>query len=163
MERIPETILEDSRRSSRMVLIPQGAVRVGLSSHARELVQARILSRTKNKDLDEERTRKYLKNESPERTFFLSDFYMDQSEVTNRQYLQYARQSGRDDSKCSHVSRLSRPDASVVCVSWNEAQAFCRFYGMELPSEIQFEKAVRGTPENTQKPWHTRPQMSGTR
>jgi len=90
--------------------------------------------------------------EKPVHTVYLNDFYIDKYEVTNALYKACvdagACQPPDKTGSFTRSSYFGDPEFDnypVVFVSWEEAQAYCQWRGMKLPTEAQWEKAARGT------------------
>lgn len=89
-------------------------------------------------------------DEQPQRTLNLSSFMIDKYEVTNSQYAGFVaatghRKSGPPSRYAKNVSRMRGVNQPVVYVSWDDAQAYCAWKGKRLPTEAEWEKAMRGT------------------
>lgn len=82
-------------------------------------------------------------NESPARAIALPAFRINQLEISNRLYAVFTEASGHRPAFFRGHPVLGRPDHPVVGVSWDDADAFCRFHGLKLPSERQWERAAR--------------------
>jgi iron(II)-dependent oxidoreductase len=89
----------------------------------------------------------------PARSVTLDRFYIDEFEVTNAQYHEFLRAtgyhpaSGRDFLK--HWEGRDAPpawarDFPVVWVSGEDGEAYCRWRGLRLPTDEEWERAARG-------------------
>lgn len=84
-------------------------------------------------------------NERPARVLQGRPFAINCTEITNRQYGRFIKATGHRSAFYSNHPLLGLDDRPVVGVSWEDADAFCRHYGLVLPSEQQYERAARGT------------------
>jgi formylglycine-generating enzyme required for sulfatase activity len=109
-------------------------------------------------------------DERPVHLVYLDDFWVDRYEVTNERFAHFvaetdyqtdAEKAGwgwvRIGSEWEEMSGADwrhprgqssgiedKMDHPVVLVSWNDADAYCRWAGKRLPTEAQWEKAARG-------------------
>ena len=76
-------------------------------------------------------------------------FWMSKFEVTIAQWLSYCR-----EARVLLKNEILAPanNHPMWGVSWDDVKAYCRFYGLSMPTEAQWEWAARG-PENRKYPW----------
>lgn len=75
----------------------------------------------------------------------LPEFSIDRTEVSNRAYTEFAQATGI-------AAPAGSPELPVVNVTFDQAKAFCAWAGKQLPDEMQWEKAARGT-DGRSYPW----------
>jgi iron(II)-dependent oxidoreductase len=95
-------------------------------------------------------------NERPRRVLEGRTFAINRTEITNRQYQSFVTATGHRSAFYAAHPILGLDDRPVVGVSWADADAFCRHYGLALPSEQQYERAARGT-KGGRYPWGEAP------
>jgi formylglycine-generating enzyme required for sulfatase activity len=96
-------------------------------------------------------------NEKPQHVSMLDTYWIDQYEVTYQQYMAFVEATGhRLPGPPSRYARkleaLRGPNQPVTYVSWSDAAAYCEWKGKRLPTEREWEKAVRGSDGRTW-PW----------
>ena len=96
-------------------------------------------------------------NERPRHRVELAPFWIDRTPVTNAAYIAYLEETGaeppmyweRDGEGGWIRTAMGRseevdPRLPVIHVSWPEADAFARWAGKRLPTEVEWEAAARG-------------------
>ncbi len=86
-----------------------------------------------------------------ERTIDLPAYAIDRTEVTNAEFQIFAKMGRwtgilppRYPAGGTGFQNLHQPRHPVVAVRWQEARAYCRYLGKQLPTNEQWVKALRG-------------------
>jgi formylglycine-generating enzyme len=78
-------------------------------------------------------------------------FWLGRLEVTNAQFHAFCAATGRDLPTDGYPGQAE----PVADVNWDDAQAYCAYYGLALPTEAEWEYAARGAEGHTY-PWGNR-------
>lgn len=94
----------------------------------------------------------WFEDEVPAHEVTLDAFWLDQVEVTNRQYELCVAAGVCQPSAYRLATAFNDGDKPVVGVTWTDANNYCEWVGGKLPSEAQWEYAARSV-ERFEYPW----------
>jgi formylglycine-generating enzyme required for sulfatase activity len=83
----------------------------------------------------------------PQHKVYVDAFCIQRTEVTIRDYLAFLQSLGRDAAVDA-----TAPDLPARGVLWHEADAYCQWASLRLPTEAEWEKAARGD-DGLRYPW----------
>lgn len=101
--------------------------------------------------------------EGPLASIFVSGFALDRTEVTEALYEECVQAGSCMAPSCAKGpgGKPYEPQVNgswpVDCVSWEQADVFCRWAGKRLPTEAEWEKAARGV-DGRRFPWGDAPE-----
>jgi formylglycine-generating enzyme len=84
-------------------------------------------------------------NELPDTVREVESYYLDRHEVRREDFDRCVSRGRCDPPGLELPAHLGRPELPATLVRATEAEAYCRSRGARLPTELEFERAARGT------------------
>lgn len=132
---LPIETLTTDKDAAVMVFVPAGEFLMGTSDA--DIEQYKVLFPLRNISRFD--------NERPQRTVFVDAFYIDRTEVTNRQYKRFLAETGYEPKHYLDYLPYNALGLPAAVLEWEDAVAYAEWAGKRLPTEAEWEKAARGT------------------
>ncbi len=137
--------LKNKKDNSLMAIVPKGKFTMGISQQDFD----ELLTKYEDKvsGLEE-----LIETEIGKKEVFLPDYYIDIYPITNKQYTSFIKQTGRRKPEYFDDPLFNNSNQPVVGIGWEDAMAYAEWAGKRLATEVEWEKAARGSDERLW-PW----------
>ncbi|HIE42301.1 MAG TPA: formylglycine-generating enzyme family protein [Nitrospinaceae bacterium] len=138
-------------QAGEMVLIPEGSFLMGSTEKDIHWTVKHFHSESYD----------WYRDETPSHSVTVPAFFIDKYEVTVADYAEYMGVTGKPAPREFENSRFNHPYQPVVSLPWRLAREYCHWAKKRLPSEVEWEKAARGT-DGRRYPWGNEPDALNT-